>query len=591
MYCPNCGTELADGSKYCTECGEKVTVFAGGEAPKRAKKKKKRIWLWIIIAVVIVLALIFAFAPVDDEYDYYYDGYPSQQGWQSAGGQLGSGEIVTVSAAAEALPSYVIREPQVKLKGDGTDKVTVMVYMNGSNLESEDGEGCRDLAEMIAAGSSDNVNIVLETVGTKKWHNYGIANDRSQIYKVDGNGLTLLKDDLGQLNTCDPKTLSSFIAWSAVNYPADRYVLLFWDHGAGPVYGYGYDEYKGDSEYMSMDEIQSALKTAGVYFDFIGMDCCIMSCMEVCLAMYDYCDYMVLSEDFESGMGWSYTGWLKALRANSSISTPELGKIIVDDMVKANANDRNEGDNAILSVINEGMMKVLYTAWKDFAYANENTLLGNNYSRRVKRTGRARGFFSDWQMDSGEEDYSLQDYYITDIMAVASTVDSAEADALSAAMSSTITYMSVYGSNKSMTGLSVTLPYGDSEFYSELKTVFEKSGIDSDYINWLQKFTEAKGSNSFYDYNDWDNSWDGWSDYEDDYDWHDWGHHDDESFWYDSAGFGWDDWEYEGSYNEWYGGHHGEYDRYDDDWYGSGERYEDDWYYSDTPILDFIFGY
>ena len=52
--------------------------------------------------------------------------------------------------------------------------------------------------------------------------------------------------------------------------------------------------------------------------------------------MYNYCDYMILSEDFESGYGWSYTGWLNALSENTSISSEELGKIIVDDMIADN---------------------------------------------------------------------------------------------------------------------------------------------------------------------------------------------------------------------------------------------------------------
>ena len=42
--------------------------------------------------------------------------------------------------ASTFLPDGEVREKKVKLKGDGTDTVTVLVYMNGSNLESDDNE-------------------------------------------------------------------------------------------------------------------------------------------------------------------------------------------------------------------------------------------------------------------------------------------------------------------------------------------------------------------------------------------------------------------------------------------------------------------
>ena len=120
-----------------------------------------------------------------------------------------------------------IREPQVKLKGNGEDTVTILVFMNGSNLESESGEATTDLTEMVAAGSSDKVNLIVQTMGTKIWDKkYGIASDRSQIYKVNSDGLTLLKDNLGQQDCTKEEALSDFIIWGVQNFPADRYVLL-----------------------------------------------------------------------------------------------------------------------------------------------------------------------------------------------------------------------------------------------------------------------------------------------------------------------------------------------------------------------------
>ena len=108
---------------------------------------------------------------------------------------------------------------------------------------------------------------------------------------------------------------------------------------------------------LTIDEIQTAIRQSGIYFDIIGMDSCIMSSLELCCAMYNYCDYMILSEDFESGYGWSYTGWLNALSENTSISSEELGKIIVDDMIADN--EENGEGSSTLALIDESYMKVL----------------------------------------------------------------------------------------------------------------------------------------------------------------------------------------------------------------------------------------
>ncbi len=545
------------------------------------KKKKHNGWKTAFIILLVLVVLFFVWAIFsDDEED------SSSSGSASPAELAASYDNETVEVLFD---KDAVREKKVSLKGNGEDTVTVLVYMNGSNLETEDGEATNDLDEMVSAGSSDKVNVVVQTMNTKKWSaKYGISSNHTQIYTVDGNGLNLVKDNLPELNCADPKTLSDFIIWGVQNYPADRYILQFWNHGGGPVYGFGYDDKTESEDSLSIDEMQTAFKTAGVYFDFIGMDCCLMSTLETACAFYDYCDYMLLSEDFESGLGWSYKGWLKALYNNTSISTPELSKIIIDDMVNSNASDSEWGDDSIMALIDESMMKVLYQAWTDFAYANESALSGSNYSRKRSRPQNGRvhpsvdklsrfGFFSGWLDDSEEEVY-MSDYYVTDIMAVASTMDTAESKALASALSNSIVYVNSCGEDTALTGISVTLPYGDSNFYGDLQTVFTNCGFDSTYINWLGNFTSASGSGDFYDYDEWDDEWSGWDDYEDDYDWggwfDDWDEYDDDSYWSDDEYWGWDDFEYENSWNNWYD--EGDWG-YEDDWYYEG----DDWYYGD----------
>ena len=527
-------------------------------------KKKRNGWktAFVILAILIVLFMVWLFwddGYYDDDYGYhdgyghYDDGYDDYYGHGSSGSSSGTGTVSTIDNTASqqtVTADEIIRDKLVTLKGGGEDKVTVLVYMNGSDLETDDGEATTDLSEMVAAGSSDTVKVLVETMGTKKWNKkYGISSNTAQRYLLNGNGLTLVQDKLGKVNCCSAAPLTEFIKWGVKNYPADRYILMFWDHGGGPVYGFGYDDSTQSEDSLTVAEMQKALRDAGTVFDFIGMDCCIMSSIEVSCALYDFCDYMILSEDFESGEGWYYTSWLKALYDNSSISTPELGKIIVDGMVSANS---KQGEDAILTVIDESYMKLLYASWVDFAYANENTLLGTNYSRRKsKKAGyrvspvlEEKSYFKSPFSSTGDyfygddyDDADMSEYYVTDIMAVAQNISGDEAYTLAAALNRTIVYMSACGDSSTLTGFSVTLPYGDYDFYDELKDVFTDCGFDSEYIEWLSKFAASSNSSSFYNYDSWDSGWGGWDDYEDDYDWDDWDH----GYGHESGGYE-DDW-------------------------------------------------
>lgn len=57
----------------------------------------------------------------------------------------------------------------------------------------------------------------------------------------------------------NPNTLVDFINYAYKNYKAEKYSLILWDHGGGPIYGYGYDEYnKLDS--LTLIELKDALE-------------------------------------------------------------------------------------------------------------------------------------------------------------------------------------------------------------------------------------------------------------------------------------------------------------------------------------------
>ena len=67
------------------------------------------------------------------------------------------------------------------------DTWAVYWYICGSDLESEYGSASADIAELLRARLPDNVTVVLQTGGTKKWHN-GISSKKNQPFRLSRKG-------------------------------------------------------------------------------------------------------------------------------------------------------------------------------------------------------------------------------------------------------------------------------------------------------------------------------------------------------------------------------------------------------------------
>ncbi|MBQ6146471.1 MAG: peptidase C11, partial [Clostridia bacterium] len=163
-----------------------------------------------------------------------------------------------------------------------------MIYMCGTDLESKYGMGTSDLGEMVKATISDKVNVIVETGGCRAWKNNIVSSSVNQIYQVQTGGLRRLESDFGKSYMTDPDNLASFIQYCTKNFPADRNILIFWDHGGGSLSGYGYDEKQGSgfgvsADTMTLPEIDAALKKGGCVFDWIGFDACLMATLETAM--------------------------------------------------------------------------------------------------------------------------------------------------------------------------------------------------------------------------------------------------------------------------------------------------------------------
>ena len=215
---------------------------------------------------------------------------------------------------------------------------TVLVHMVASDLETKYYSATDDLIEMMAVDLPSSVNVIVETGGANaKPDEYRFLDFTTvQRLSILGNGEYEILSDLGRKNMGDPSTLSDFLVWGTQEFPAEKYVLILWDHGGG-IAGFGWDEVY-NHDHTTLDEFAQALDSAysetGVTFDVIGFDQCFMATVEVASVIENYANYMVASEEYEPGHGWDYTAILSSLKNNPNQDGKSLGKAIVDSYVE-----------------------------------------------------------------------------------------------------------------------------------------------------------------------------------------------------------------------------------------------------------------
>ncbi|UCE44994.1 MAG: hypothetical protein JSU93_06285 [Methanobacteriota archaeon] len=203
---------------------------------------------------------------------------------------------------------------------------TVLVYVVADN----DLDFCtaEDYQEFRDGGSSDAVNVL-------------ILADRFEepayLYYIEDNEMVVLDESLGEVNMGDPAMLTWFVEYADTNFPAERRVLFFWDHGT-PTGGVGVDwTMEGDEpgegwDWLSHHEVLEALE--GQHIDIVACDECSIGQMET---IYEYvaggldADYMIASESYIGWRGFSYDKIMQQLVANPEMEALELCHVIVDE--------------------------------------------------------------------------------------------------------------------------------------------------------------------------------------------------------------------------------------------------------------------
>lgn len=448
-FCGQCGSELEINTKFCSHCGAPVqptetptqpTVTpaqptaapAQPVAPIASKKVKKPVFF--AVAAIVIFAII-----------------------------------------AGTVYSIIDNLPKTR---------TVAVYMIGSNLESQGGAGSKDIEEMIDSKFDEEyTKVVVYTGGSKAWGLDEISPNENAIFEVTNSGIEKVKTYEKKVMT-KGETLTEYLDYVYDNYKTDYYDLILWDHGGGPISGYGSDENSISGTPMKLTELKdaiadSSLVKANKKFDIIGFDACLMGSIEVGTALSDYANYLVASEESEPGNGWNYA-FLKTI--DGKTKAPKIGTAIVDSFMH-HYDDYPYEVGLSLAVID---LKEMDTLGKKsdalFNLVNEevNRSTFSEYSRILTRSN-VYGY-------TGRDSESFD---LVDLKDLASSLESKhpnEVKALNSAIEKAVVYNDT--NIKSTNGISVYFPTNNKKYIDRFMSNYRDASYSEDYYTFLKKYSE-----------------------------------------------------------------------------------------------------
>ncbi|MCM1506205.1 MAG: clostripain-related cysteine peptidase [Ruminococcus flavefaciens] len=393
-----------------------------------------------------------------------------------------SGHSASTETKVDNIVAKGSREKRTNIIGNNQDKITIMVYMCGTDLESKYKMASSDIEEMKSATLGKNIDIIIYTGGCSDWKSNNISSSVNQIYQIkDGRLVNLVSDD-GAKSMTDPKTLSGFIKYCNANFPANRNELILWDHGGGSVSGYGYDEKYKSGGSMNLGGISQALKDGGVTFDFIGFDACLMATAETAFMLDDYADYLIASEETEPGIGWYYTDWLSKLGTNTSMPTVDIGKNIIDDFV-TRCDQKCKGQKTTLSIIDLAeFSNTVPEKLNGFAQSVSSKIVNKEYEQISNARYNTREFAQSSKIDQ------------IDLVNFAENVGTPEAKELSKVLKNAVKYNRTSSSITNAYGVSIYFPYQRTSYVDSACNIYSNIGMDSEYGNCIRQFAKIETS-------------------------------------------------------------------------------------------------
>lgn len=316
--------------------------------------------------------------------------------WQALGG-VGSVDVDgnftatkagtgTVRATLDGSALLASASVQVTPFNPTRSKWTVLVYLNAANdlFAASD----LNMNQMERVAGNPQVRFVVQWKQSKA--NFPSSSfDGVRRYLVKPDNSDSIQSELVQANLTESNgsaldmgkasNMADFIKWGKTNYPADRYVLVIWNHGNGwrrsaddgPLdRGVSYDDQYG----TSIKTWETDAMMGGETVDVLSWDASLMQMLEVAYEARDSADYIVGSEESPPAEGLPYDTVFKKFRDNPDQATSELCKAFVDGMV---SHPPYATRKITQSVLDTSKLQALATATSDLGVAllaNKDTM-------------------------------------------------------------------------------------------------------------------------------------------------------------------------------------------------------------------------
>lgn len=395
------------------------------------------------------------------------------------------GRDVTLGADYEAVVEKQRTRDYFFPDHSAVKKVVVMEYIIGSNLEDDRGMASINIKQMKGATEKgEGVDFVVQAGGSDRWFTSGVEDATVGRYLISGGKIETA--EMIDKTTCmsEPESLTDFIVWAKKNYPADRYMLVLWDHGGGFASGYGVDSLNdraaaGETT-MKASEIIDAIKGAGMKFDVIGFDACLMQNVEYANALEPYADYYLASEETEPGTGWFYTAGFGKLAEDPTLSTAEFGKSIISsyDQCQRVLNEGEPDHSCTLSLVDLTLVKPVYEQLTDF-YKKSTDLIEEKPSVYANMSAARSGSYQFADEEQVDMVSYMNNLKKADYKQQVTTDE--ELDRIADTAKACVVYRNS-DSADGINGLAIDFPYKDLSMYkyeyAELKAVNYKTEQD-----------------------------------------------------------------------------------------------------------------
>ena len=495
MFCSKCGNQLREGSSFCPNCGNQVSAGMNQNQPNNGYNPNNQM----------------NYVQNYNQPNYNQNNYNQNNQPNNGAKPKRTSTWVIVGIIALVLLIGIVRIVLYLSdanSGFSQKDRTVMIYMTGSDLETQGKYASGDLENILKANVNlDEVNVVLIAGGSKKWHKSYISQSETSIYKLTEAGF--VKEKMYSIkNMGDSSLLSDFLNYSYNNFKAKKYDLILWNHGGG-VMGTNNDELSGDN--LSLAEFRQALAkspfNSNNKLEYINLIACLEGNYEYALIASNYADYYIGSE--ELSLASDYIHKLNYLtKVNTTDNALRINQNLIDNYFKSlkELNDYYESYRGLASdreinaaqkqlstqtysIIDLSKMKKVESALESFI---SDINVNNNY----KTIARVRSNIFTYGSDQADG-FSMIDLYT--LVEGLKSLSPTKGEQVLSALREAIVYNRA--NNSYSKGLSIYFPYKDYQGNRNVTMAMiefrNQVYGSSKYQDFIIKFYNLKSQNSY----------------------------------------------------------------------------------------------